>query len=427
MKQIIIHFKDLVNFRNIFFNSFLFVLIFFSGCKDENEIITVREPGSLISFELIDHLNLEQIDSIRTHTLTSFLETANMKADDYRELLLKPKNSVKLYRITYHSIIPEFDNKPTIATGLIAIPDIDTKEIPLISYQHGTVFYKEMVPSVYNYSDETKMMVLQFASQGYVMIASDYFGLGNVSQEKNTYFVKNSTEQACLDMYRASLDLLAQLNISAGNFYVNGWSQGAYNTMLFLRRLEKENIPVKAVFTAAAPVDPQLFITRGLFNPRPFDAEYTVAALCNLILGVENYNELKGISEQYIKPEYLKVAQEFFAFKTDYPTFISVVPKDPHQAFTEKFFKDAKNADAPFWKTLANSESYRWFSDTPLMAFYGMRDEAVPNYVATLAVDYMTTIGKTNAQTINAGEQADHRNTFIQSLIDGKKWIESLD
>jgi hypothetical protein len=404
-----------------------FIVLLLFGCKDNQEIIDSHIPGDLISFELIDHLQLEQIDSIRTHTLISFLETANIKADDYRDLLSKPKNSVKIYQVTYHSIIPELNNKPTIATGLIAIPELSSKALPLISYQHGTVFYKEMVPSIYNYSDETKMMVLQFASQGYVMISADYFGLGSLSQEKNSYFVKESTEQACLDMYRASKSLLSQLNINVSNFFINGWSQGGYNTMLFLKRLEKENIPVKAVFTAAAPVDPQLFITRGLFAPRPFDAEYTVAALCNLILSIENYNELEGISQRYIKSEYLQLAQEFYDFKVDYSTFMSVVPKEPHLVFTETFFMDAKKADSPFWKLLAQSESYRWLSDTPLRAYYGMRDEAVPDYIASLAVHYMGTIGKTNGQAVNAGEQADHRNTFIESLVDAKKWIESLE
>jgi dienelactone hydrolase len=421
MNQIKMYLKDIV------LTSLFIVIPIFWGCKEDIEVTPNNQPGDVISFKLIDHLQLDQIDSIRTHTLTSFLETAGMKSNEYRELLLKPKNTVKLYQVTYHSIIPELDYKPTIATGLIAIPDLTSKELPLISYQHGTVFYKEMVPSIYRYSDETKMMVLQFASQGYVMIASDYFGLGDISQEKNTYFVKSSTEQACLDMYRASLDVLRQLQISVSNFYINGWSQGGYNTMLFLRRLEKENITVKAAFTAAAPVDPQLFITRGLFAPRSFDAEYTVAALCNLILSLENYNDLKGISKKYIKPEYLKVAQEFYQFKTDYPTYMSVVPKDPQQAFTETFLNDAKSADAPFWKLLSDSEAYRWFSHTPLMAFYGMRDEAVPDYIASLAIHYMTTIGKANAQAINAGEQADHRNTYIKSLIDGKEWIERLN
>jgi dienelactone hydrolase len=427
MNQINNNFKSIRIFQlPLLIYPFFIVLLLF-GCKEDKEIIDSHIPGDLISFELIDHLQLEQIDSIRTHTLISFLETANIKADDYTDLLSKPKNSVKLYQVTYHSIIPELNNKPTIATGLIAIPELSSKALPLISYQHGTVFYKEMVPSIYNYSDETKMMVLQFASQGYVMISADYFGLGSLSQEKNSYFVKESTEQACLDMYRASKSLLSQLNINVSNFFINGWSQGGYNTMLFLKRLEKENIPVKAVFTAAAPVDPQLFITRGLFAPRPFDAEYTVAALCNLILSIENYNELEGISQRYIKSEYLQLAQEFYDFKVDYHTFMSVVPKDPHLAFTETFFIEAKKADSPFWKLLAQSESYRWFSDVPLRAYYGMRDEAVPDYIASLAVHYMSTIGKTNGQAVNAGEQADHRNTFIESLVDAKKWIESIE
>ena len=49
------------------------------------------------------------------------------------------KNAVKLYRVTYPSVIPERGNRPTVATGLIAIPDVEGRSFPLVSYQHGTV------------------------------------------------------------------------------------------------------------------------------------------------------------------------------------------------------------------------------------------------------------------------------------------------
>lgn len=410
--------------------SYLFLIIIafsfsISGCKKEDApIIPAVNAGDLISYELIGTLSTSAIDSIRTKTLTTFLSSANIKADQYVNRFSLPKFAVKLYRIKYFSIIPELGNKSTIATGLIAIPETSLTELPMISYQHGTVFYKVMVPSVYDFSDETKFMVQQFASQGYILIAADYFGLGNTSTEANSYFVRYSTEQACLDLYKASQKVLEAQNVKMSKFFVSGWSQGAYNTMLFLRRLEKENIPVKAAFTAAAPLDPQLFVTRGLFNPRPFDAVYTVPALCNVMFSIEKYNKL-DVTKKYIKSEYYSKAKNFYEFKLDYLQFMAEVPKQLDSVFTTDFYQDAKSVNTPFWQILASSEAYRWLSPTPLRAYYGLQDEAVPEYISTLAVDYMKILGKANGQTFNAGANADHRNTFIESIVDAKTWIDS--
>jgi hypothetical protein len=410
-------------------SSLFFLIIsftfFISGCKKDKEALPKVNPGDLISYELISTLSTSQIDSIRTQTLTSFLSDASLKADQYVNRIARPTFAVKLYRVKYHSIIPESGNKPTIATGLIAIPETSSNQLPMISYQHGTVFYKSMVPSVYAFSDETKFMVQQFASQGYILIAADYFGLGNTSTEANSYFVRYSTEQACLDLYKAAQKVLEAQQIRMSKFFISGWSQGAYNTMLFLRRLEKENIPVRAAFTAAAPVDPQLFVTRGLFNPRPFDAVYQMPALCNVMFGIEKYNKLDGITKKYIKPKYYSKAKDFYEFKLDYLQFMDSVPSQLDSVFTADFYQDARSVNTPFWQILASSEAYRWLSPTPLRAYYGLRDEAVPEYVATLAVDYMKILGKTNGQSFNAGANADHRNTFIESIVDAKSWIDS--
>ena len=408
--------------------SFVLVLsvLFFLGACKKKDTPPVGNPGDLISYELIDSMDLTELDNIRTSDLISFLSTASIKGDQYENRFSLPQNAVKIYKVTYRSIIPEQCNKPTIATGFIAIPVTASTDLPMISYQHGTVFYKFMVPSVFNFSDETKFMVLQFAAQGYVVIAADYFGLGNTNTETNSYFVRYSTEQACLDLYKASQKILEDQNITMSKFFINGWSQGAYNTMLFLRRLERENIPVRAAFTAAAPVDPQFFVTRGLFNPRIIDAEYTGAALCNMIFSIEKYNKLDGIARKYINSDYYETAKDFHEFKIGYPEFMAAVPRQLDSTFTPEFFQDARSSNTPFWEILASSEAYKWFSTTPLRAYYGMSDEAVPEYIAKLAVDYMNLLGKTDAQSFNAGTFADHRNTYIESIIDAKSWIDSF-
>ncbi|SJM34955.1 conserved hypothetical protein [Mesorhizobium delmotii] len=105
------------------------------------------------------------------------------------------RNAVRLYRVTYSSIVPERGNKPTTATGLIAVPDRDGTSFPMISYQHGTAYGKQEVPSFPDQSPETQLMIAQFAGQGYVLVGADYFGLGD-SDEPEGYLVKGSHQQA---------------------------------------------------------------------------------------------------------------------------------------------------------------------------------------------------------------------------------------
>jgi hypothetical protein len=179
-------------------------------------------------------------------------------------------------------------------------------------------------------------------------------------------------------------------------------------------------------FTAAAPVDPPQFIARGLFNPRPFDAPYAAAALCNQIFSIERYNNLSGISTAYIKPKYYNSAKDFYEFKITFEQMLDTVPIQLDSVFTAQFYQDARGITAPFWNILANSEAYRWLSPTPLRAYYGMKDEAVPDFIASMAVDYMIRLGKQNGQAINAGAEADHRATYIESLVDAKSWIDGF-
>jgi hypothetical protein len=396
-----------------------------TGCSSDDGIIP-GAPGDIIAVDSMTTLSLASLEQIRTSNMDLFIGDTAFDVNFYRNRFPQPQYTVTLYAIKYWSIIPEFNNRPTVATGLLAVPVTGNNAMPLISYQHGTVFYKEWAPSMFMESLETQFMALQFASQGYMLMAADYFGIGNVSTEVNSYFARMSNEQACLDMYRATQQVLQQKNLQMTKFFINGWSQGAYNTMLFLRRLEQEGIPVTAAMTAACPMDLQFFVTRALLNPRPFDAQYTVAALSNMILSVEHYRQLDGIAARYIKPEYLDTVRMFHRFEIGYPEFVAAVPTHLPDAFTPELFADAQSGQAPFFGILASSEAYRWLSPTPLRTYYGMKDEVVPDYGVLMAVDYMITLGKTNVEAINAGAEADHRKTYLESLADGKAWIDSF-
>lgn len=164
------------------------------------------------------------------------------------------RNAVLLYRVTYPSVIPERGNQPILASGLLALPDTSARSYALVSYQHGTVYGRQQVPSFPEQSPETQLMIAQFAGQGYALIGADYFGMG-ISTEPEGYMVKGSHQQATYDMLLAARSVLASMGVHDEKLFLSGWSQGGFVTMAFLEKLEAAGVRVDAATTASAPLD----------------------------------------------------------------------------------------------------------------------------------------------------------------------------
>lgn len=381
--------------------------------------------GDLIRSEQITIYNKEKLVNIVNEELIEFLNGSPMPFDNFKGRFAEPTNSLTLYKLTYQTCIPEKNNKPTIATGLIAIPTLTKSTMPLISYQHGTVFGKMDVPSHIDQSMETKLMLAQFGGQGYIVIAPDYIGLGD-SKELNSYFVMKSTEKACMDMYSAAKQFLSKNQIGISSLFTVGWSQGGYNNMVFLRALESNNITVTASASASAPVDMAFFISRGICNPRPNDAFYTPASLSNIFMSFENYYGLKGLTKSAIRTKYVNMSDSLYRFKMAFMDYYNHSTGNVVDFLKPEFIEQIRMNNTPFSKLLNQLEAYRWLSKTPLRAYSGAKDEVVPEYLARLAVDYQSLLGKKNGASFSAGENADHRATYIYALIDLKPWFDGF-
>src|SRR5690606_3743582 len=97
------------------------------------------QVSSGVQYELIGRWDADKLNKVLTDQASKFFGVS-VKYSPAR-------NAVKLYRVTYNSVVPERGNKPIVATGLIAVPDIAGTSFPLVSYQHGTVYEKTQVPS----------------------------------------------------------------------------------------------------------------------------------------------------------------------------------------------------------------------------------------------------------------------------------------
>ena len=166
-------------------------------------------PG--LKNELIGVYDQSRLDHILGPELDQFMASSTQPST-FQAQFSPAKYAVKLYRVEYQSIVPELGNAPTKASGLMAIPIMNSGSLPLVSYQHGTVFDKLDVPSNPEKSMETRIMIARFASQGYIVIAADYFGRG-ISDLPDSYLVKESTRQATFDMLWASKNIVDKLKI----------------------------------------------------------------------------------------------------------------------------------------------------------------------------------------------------------------------
>ncbi|WP_083591711.1 prolyl oligopeptidase family serine peptidase [Aurantimonas sp. 22II-16-19i] len=332
------------------------------------------------------------------------------------------RNGVRLYRITYDSVIPEMGNKPTVTSGLLAVPDTGGTSFPTVSYQHGTVYGRQEVPSFADQSPETQLMIAQFAGQGYMVIGADYFGLG-ISTEPEGYMVKGSHQQATYDLLMASRAVMADMKLSSDKLFLAGWSQGGFVTMAMLEKLEAVGIKVDAAATASAPLDVYALMEGFLVFPRKFDAVWLNSIMILSSFAYENYYGVPGLARSLLTDEYYDIAKKAYDRQPFNPADIT---SDLHKLIRPEYFDPLYFANSAFGKLIIGAQSYRWLIKSPVRNYYGETDEAITTGVGRMAMTYAQSMGSgnTNVEAVSTGPTT-HRGTFATAVPQWKIWFDS--
>ena len=333
------------------------------------------------------------------------------------------RNAVRLYRVTYASVVPERGNKPTVASGLLAIPEDSGTSFPMVSYQHGTVYGKQEVPSFPQQSPETQLMIAQFAGQGYIVIGADYFGLGT-SSEPEGYMVKASHQQATYDMLTASRAVLEHLKLTTTKLFLAGWSQGGFVTMAMLEKLEQSGVKVDAAATASAPVDAFVALNGFLNFPRKNDASWVNSLFILTAFSFENYYGVPGLARSLIADAYYDVSRKAYMREPFNP---ADVPTDLHKLIRTDYFDPQFFAASAYGRLVAQTQAYRWIVKSPVRNYYGETDEAISVGLGQLAMTYQRAIGSGNqaVEAVSTGSTS-HRGTFATAVPKWKSWFDGL-
>jgi hypothetical protein len=396
-----------------------------SACSTDSPIAPVA-TGKLVGVDTIGYYSKGRVQAIVDSVLDVFLAGGTMPASGFRGQLEGAQQGVQLYKIAYSSVVPEMNNKAVTAYGLVAIPDNVQPGAPILSYQHGTVWSHEWSPTYPDGSMETQFVLSQFASQGYIVIMADYFGVTPGSDLPNSYCIMNSTAQACSDMLEASKEFLQQKNLTHGKLFLHGWSQGGFSTDVFLRHLQEQNVSVAAAVTASGPSDAFTFVRKMAIEPPSTQAPFAVGIASSIVFAYDQYHSLNGYARAAVKPAYYEYARAFYNLEMSYQEFFSKIPLTFDSLYTQQFLDDAKAGTAPFWQALKNANVYDFQVRCPYRAYYSNRDEFIFPEVSCKIVEYQKNFPGSTAEAIEAAPNADHRAVYIISLIKSKPWFDSM-
>ena len=333
------------------------------------------------------------------------------------------KNAVKLYRVHYKSVVPEQNNRPTIASGIIAIPATGAKTLPLVSYQHGTIYGDMGVPSEPDKSFETRLMLAQFAGQGYVVISTDYFGLG-ISQEKDSYIVLKSQVQASYDMYEAAKIILDREGIDISEFFLTGWSQGGVITMALLEKMETIGVQVKAVGTAAAQCDAFVMTNGFLSHPRKIDADWVTTMFILTAFSFEEYYQIPGLAKGVFTEEQYELAKRVYMKDPTVP--YKDFPLNLRKLIRPEYFDPNYFKQSAYGKLMLEVHPYRWDIKTPVRMYYGDVDQCLSIGLARLPMEWQKALGNDKVEAISVGPDGTHRIAYGRAAPEWKKWFDTM-
>ena len=432
-----------------------------TGCAAGRQTAPSPAPSSAPSsaptegrFTFLKTVSVEELNTILDAGRADFLKEDAPGPGYQSPPVSTATNPVDVYTVEYQTSIPERGDAPVTVSGLLALPRVDDPSaIPLLAYQHGTVYDRYAVPS-YAFSDSTpspydhrqesyedRYMVALFGGNGYAVMAADYVGMGADAGNGEAYLIKAASAQASFDLFRAVRDYLTTRTITPSHVFLAGWSQGGINTTGLLEKLQSNGVTVDGAFTAAAPNDPFAAINAVLFHPLATDSPFFGPMIGQVAFSCENYGGPAGLAKASINPDF------YPAMKSIYERSYGDPPGDPDALLrmmqdwdtvprmdflAEELRDPAGFAASDLGRCLAANEAYRQDFTTGLRMYFGTDDPIIRPRIGRLAYDYHLALNATpdaeeqSRITPILVEGGTHRRTFISGSVGAKSWMDTL-
>jgi hypothetical protein len=329
---------------------------------------------------------------------------------------------VQEYRVEYCTVTPS--GAPTVASGLVALPQGAQGRLPVVSYEHGTVSAKTDAPSFHG-TPEGQLAPLVFAAEGFAVAAPDYVGLGTSPGWHP--FIHAATEAS------AAIDLLPAARTAAGRLgqrlsqdvFATGHSQGGHAAMAVGQQLQRTPGPwrLRALAPMAGPYDLSGTI------PTVLDADQTNPAIAGVYLSYlfTSWQRLYRIHtdpNEVFLPPYADTIPMLFDGNHSMTQIEASLPDSPDQLFQPKALKLIRQPHGAFMAALRANDVCRWAPTVPTRLYAGRADRDVV-FAHTQRCQEQILARRGTADIIDVGD-VDHIGTAIASLPRIRAWFEHL-
>jgi pimeloyl-ACP methyl ester carboxylesterase len=126
------------------------------------------------------------------------------------------------------------------ASAAMLVPTGCTPNGALVAYAKGTDLVKTRTLADYN-DDETRLLMMMYAAQGYTVVATDYLGFAKSSYTYHPYLHADSQATTIVDGIRAARIAASAVGASlSGKVMLTGYSQGGHASMAAHRAIERD-------------------------------------------------------------------------------------------------------------------------------------------------------------------------------------------
>lgn len=333
----------------------------------------------------------------------------------------------RFYKVTYTT--PDLSGMQDTVSGLVVVPDDNTKIYPRLVYQHGTSSNKNNVPSRYGQpgGGEGDIPVF-FAGMGFVALAPDYLGLGD-SDEFHPYVHAESETWVAQDMLRAFSELESQINTHTNEqLFITGYSQGGHASMALHRAVEQDPSE-EFTATAAAHLSGPYSIGEVMRDFILLDTIYYYPAyIPNTLVSYQVvYGNLFSDVSEGFRPPYDDLVQQFYDGQIDLgelnaqliDSLISVEGACRPTRMLQDAMKQAVVADPdhPVNVALRANNVYQWAPQVPTRLFYCKADDQVSFVNSLVALDTMLARGALNIAAADQDSTANHVQCVEPALV----------
>ena len=205
--------------------------------------------------------------------------------------------SISAYRLRY-TTTGQLGEARTVS-GAVFLPQTASKNIKgVLLFFHPTFFSKDSVPSYATDKRSDKALAAIFASDGYIVVAPDYIGMGYDKDTFHPYVVYPQVNaNDGLSMLSATRQFLQQNNLFESQIlplYVSGYSEGGAYALWFSRLYQEQTkfktaadstgfklskvVPISGAYDLSGVVYSYLFSDIGIFTKSSFNVSSSVMA-----------------------------------------------------------------------------------------------------------------------------------------------------